>query len=342
MTRAQARPGFAVATAMFALVVVGALAIGTLLAATTELRAGSGAIHQARAIMAAELGLEQAIAQWSRGWNGAFARGYGRHWTFSTPEGADVTGSLTRLADDLYLITSEARAGPARRQVARVVRLDAEDPSLHAALGTTHPVDVSASAGIDGADHAPMHWDCPAPGAPAPAVAVLDSTTLSHFGHFDWAALSAVANSRVNLRVTGAAPRFTDEECDTDHPLNWGEPHKWNGGACTSYYPVIYAPSDLVVDGGRGEGVLVVDGDLTLQAGFEFFGAVLVRGALYAGAGGARITGAVVVAAQPDSGAALDGLAIEFSRCTARKSLLELARPVPVVERSWSERFEGQ
>ena len=39
-------------------------------------------------------------------------------------EGAEVTASVTRLADDLYLITSDARAGPARRQIARVVRLD--------------------------------------------------------------------------------------------------------------------------------------------------------------------------------------------------------------------------
>lgn len=341
MTIAQPRSGFAVATAMFTLVVVGALAMGTLFAATHELRAGSDAIHQARAILAADWGLEQTIAHWSRRWNGAFARGYGRRGTFSTPEGAEVSGSLTRLADDLYLITSDAHAGPARRQVARVVRLDAEDPPLHAALGATHPVEGSASAGIDGADHAPMHWDCPAPGPSVPAVAVLDSTRLSHFGHYDWAALSAVANARVSLRVTDAAPRSTDEECDTAHPLNWGEPHKWNGGPCTSYYPVIYAPSDLVVDGGRGEGVLVVDGDLTLQAGFEFFGVVLVRGGLYGGPGGARITGAVVVAAQPDSGAALDGIAIAFSRCAARKSLLELARPVPVIERSWSERFHG-
>ena len=146
---------------MFALVVVGALAMGTLFAATTELRAGSDAIHQARAIMAAELGLEQTIGFWRREWNGAVGRGYGRSWTFSTAEGARVTGSLTRLADDLYLIAANARAGPARRQVARVVRLDATDPEPRAALAASGSVDLSASFGIDGADHAPAQWDCP-------------------------------------------------------------------------------------------------------------------------------------------------------------------------------------
>lgn len=336
----RCREGFAVATAMFALVVVGALAMGTLFAATSELRAGSDAIHRARAIMAAEVGLEQTMTGWSREWNGAFARGYGRRWMFSTPEGASVTGSLTRLADDLYLITSDARAGPARRQVARVVRLDAADPRVPAALTASGPVNPSGSPGIDGADHVPARWDCPAPGAPVPSVASTDTTRALSFGQFDWATLPAVANSRVSLRVTGAAPRGTDEECDTTDPLNWGEPHKWNGGSCASYYPVIYAAGDLVVDGGRGQGMLIVDGDLTLQAGFEFFGVVLVRGALFGGPGGGRITGAVLLVAQRDSASTLDGIAIDFSRCAVRKSLLELARPVPVVERSWSERFD--
>jgi hypothetical protein len=103
---------------------------------------------------------------------------------------------------------------------------------------------------------------------------------------------------------------------------------------------LIYSPGDLVVDGGRGEGMLIVDGSLTLQAGFEFFGVVLVRGALFGGPGGGRITGAVLLAQQRDSASTLDGIAIDFSRCAVRKALLELARPVPIAERSWSERFE--
>ena len=133
MNGAPSRQGFAVATAMFALVVVGALAMGTLFAATTELRAGSDAIHQARAIMAAELGLEQTIALWRREWNGAFGRGYGQSWTFSTAAGARVTGSLTRLADDLYLIPpmrapERLDAGGARRRWMHRPQLSAAPP----------------------------------------------------------------------------------------------------------------------------------------------------------------------------------------------------------------------
>jgi hypothetical protein len=333
-------PGFAVATAVFALVVVGALAMGTVFAATHELRSGSAAIHQARAVMAAELGIEQTIATWNRQWNGAFARGFGRTSTLSTPEGAVLTVRVTRLGDELFLITSDARAGPARRQVARVVRLQAEDPPLLGALAARAATDVDASAGIDGSDRAPEGWDCP-PSSPAlPSFVVADTGTLLRFGHFDWDELVEVANTRVSQHVTGPAPRSTDEECDTTDPNNWGEPTRSNGGPCTGYFPVTHAPGDLIIDGGRGQGLLLVDGDLTLKGGFEFFGALLVRGALRGGPGGARITGTVSMAALRATEPALDGIAIDFSRCTAQKALLGISLPVPIAERSWYEGFE--
>jgi uncharacterized protein YukE len=336
MTYGSARPGFAVATAVFALVVIGALALGTLFAATHELRAGSEAMQQARATMAADLGVESAIAAWQRPWNGALARGYGRTWAQSTAEGVDLTMSVTRLADELFVVAADARVGPARREVAKVVRLDASDPSLLAAVTSIHPVDVSQAMGSDGVDRVPVGWDCPAPGLAVPVVSVTDTSTLLRFGQLDWSTLAALANAHVGGRVTGVTPRVTDEECDIADPMNWGEPHKSNGGSCTSYYPVIHASTDLVVDGGRGEGTLIVDGNLTLQGAFEFFGAVLVRGALIGGPGGARITGAVSIAGPAST---LDGITIQFSRCAARKALLTVASPAPIVDWSWSERF---
>ena len=334
--------GFAVATALFTLVVIGALAIGTLYAATHELRGGTDAIHQARAVMAAELGIEQTLAAWSREWNGALGRGYGRSWTSSTAEGAQLTIGLTRLTDDLFLITSEARAGPARRRVARVVRLDVDDPVLQAALLATAVIDSTPSPGVDGSDHPPAQWDCPAPGPPLPAIVVADTTSALRLGQFDWLTLVGLAHSRVTVRVTGAAPRVSDEECDTAAPENWGEPNRWMGGPCTGYYPVIHAPSDLVMDGGRGQGVLVVEGNLTIQGGAEFTGVVLVRGAVLDGPGGGRVTGALSMAGQGATPPSLGGTLIGFSRCAARKALLGIAMPKAVIERSWSELFLDQ
>jgi hypothetical protein len=198
---------------------------------------------------------------------------------------------------------------------------------------------IDTIAGVDASDHLPAQWDCPAPGTALPAIAITDTTSALRFGQFDWPALVGLANARVSVRVTGATPRVSDEECDTTAPDNWGEPNRWLGGPCTGYYPVIHAASDLVVDGGRGQGVLVVDGNLTLQGGFEFTGAVLVRGALRGGPGGGRITGMASVAGQGATSSALDGITVAFSRCAARKALLGIAMPVAVIERSWSEWF---
>ena len=341
MSASRDREGFAVATAVFTIVVIGALAMGTLFAATHEMRAGADAIYQARAIMAAELGVEQTIATWEREWNG-LARGYGRRWTGSTSEGAQLVTGVTRLADDLLLITSEARAGPARRLVARAVRLDVRDPPLFAALVTTAPRDTAGAAAIDESDHVPLQWDCPTPGPAVPAIAVSDTTAALHFGHFDWPALVRVAMTSLTVRVTGAVPRVSGEECDTSVPQNWGEPNRSNGGPCTGYYPVIHAPSDLVVDGGRGQGVLIVEGNLTIQGGFDFTGVVLVRGAVIGGPGGGRITGTMSIATQGATPSSLDGISIDFSRCAARKALLGIAMPIALTERSWSEGFYEQ
>lgn len=335
------RHGFAVATALFTIVVIGALAMGTLFAATQELRAGAGAIHQTRAVMAAELGIEQTIAGWRREWNGALARGYGRSWTSSTIEGAQLVVGVTRLADDLFLITSEARAGPARRLVARAVRLDVRDPPVLAALVMVGAFD-STRITSDGSDHVPAQWDCPAPGLAHPAIVVTDTATALRFGHFDWPELVGVANASLTVRISGASPRASGEECDTTVPENWGEPNRSNGGPCTGYFPVIHAPSDLVIDGGRGQGILIVEGNLTIQGAFDFTGVVLVRGAVIAGAGGGRITGTMSVAGQGATTSSLDGISIEFSRCAARKALLGIAMPEAVVERSWSEWFSEQ
>ena len=336
------RPGFAVATALFTLVVIGALAMGTLFAATHERRAGTDALHQARAVMAAEWGVEQVIAMWRREWNGALARGHGRTWTRATSEGARLVIGVTRLADDLFLVTSEARAGPARRQVARAVRLDVRDPPLVAALVATGALDTTGVTAVDGLDRAPPQWDCPPPAMAIPAIAITDTASALRFGHFDWAALVGAANTSLTVRVSDVAPRASGEECDTGVAENWGEPNRSNGGPCTGYYPVIHAPSDLVVDGGRGQGILIVEGNLTIQGGFEFAGAVLVRGAVIAGPGGGRILGTMSIASQGATPSSVDGISIGFSRCATRKALLGIAMPIAVVERSWSEWFPEQ
>ena len=80
--------------------------------------------------------------------------------------------------------------------------------------------------------------------------------------------------------------------------LNWGEP--WypavpaTASVCQNWFPIIYRPGNLKLQGGRGQGILLVDGDLELAGGVEFFGIVLVKGRLNTTGNGNKINGAVM------------------------------------------------
>jgi hypothetical protein len=100
----------------------------------------------------------------------------------------------------------------------------------------------------------------------------------------------------------------------------------------------LYAPADLVVDGGEGQGLLLVDGSLTLAGGAVFAGMVVVRDSLTL-LPDARISGLVRVggAVTLGSGAGLRGRA-----CAALLALQgrpELYRPIRVPGGSWIRPF---
>src|SRR5690348_16246186 len=65
------RRGFALTVALVAIVIIGALIVGVFFAATQEYRIGRNTVLQARALTAAEYGLNNIVStgQWSKSWN---------------------------------------------------------------------------------------------------------------------------------------------------------------------------------------------------------------------------------------------------------------------------------
>jgi hypothetical protein len=100
----------------------------------------------------------------------------------------------------------------------------------------------------------------------------------------------------------------------------------------------LYASADLIMDGGEGQGLLLVDGGLTLAGGAVFAGIVVVRDSLTLLpdariSGLARVGGAVTLR----SGAELRGRA-----CAALLALQgrpKLYRPVRVPGGAWIRPF---
>ena len=100
------------------------------------------------------------------------------------------------------------------------------------------------------------------------------------------------------LLLNGVAPIVAGGTCAASTiPANWGEPnHAVPASPCESYFPVIHVAGNLKLTSGRGQGILLVDGDLEVAGNFSFMGAVIVRGGLKMSGTGNKIVGATMAA----------------------------------------------
>src|SRR5688572_31558686 len=104
------RRGFALATAVGAIALVGALVAGAFVASTAEFRTGRDAIQQTRAFAAAEYGNSALRSNWNNAWNNSMMRGDTLIRTYDAG-GAAAAVRVTRLNEGIFLVTSEASAG---------------------------------------------------------------------------------------------------------------------------------------------------------------------------------------------------------------------------------------
>ena len=361
------RSGFALPVAVFAIVIIGALVAGAFFASTQEFRIGANTLQQTRALGAAEFGLTQTQANWNGTWNTTMQRGQVQTLTPVTSDGSVARVRVTRLNDQAFLIAAEGSSGQARRRTARLLVLNLPQINFLAALTARGGTRIGGSSFIDGNDHTYPGWDCPAPGPAKPGIAASDTSQITtsgcqnynciagnpkvvedpaaadtntyfNFGSINWAELRAMASKVVTGSVQGVAPSATGGACDTGVLTNWGEPLKGIGAPCTDYYPIIYSPGDLTLNTGRGQGILLVEGNLQVQGGFEFFGPVIVRGTLRTAGEGGHFNGGVLAAnVDLDQNVVIGNAVISYSRCAILKALNGSATPATAVERAWYE-----
>jgi len=170
--------------------------------------------------------------------------------------------------------------------------------------------------------------------------AAADTSTYFNFGSLDWAQLTAMANKILSGNIQGIGPTVANGTCNVADFRNFGEPVKTGQTAspCENYYPIIYSPGSLTLNTGRGQGILLVEGDLEVQGGFEFYGPVIVRGTLKTAGQGGHFNGGVMAAnVQLDQNVVIGNAVISFSRCTILKALNGSATPTSAIERSWFE-----
>jgi cytoskeletal protein CcmA (bactofilin family) len=373
----QSQQGVAMIMALGAIVIIGVLMGSVLFVSTQDYRVGSNTVRTARATAAAELGLNRVPVDWNLADNTALTIGNTRTKTYTAPGGATANVVITRLDGPFFWAVSEGYAGgmgsqaSARRRYGVLFRLNMPNVNFMGAITTQGNTTVSGNVTVNGNDAAPAGWSgCGgtqnvAGAAISPTTtatvngsvtlngsppvlttpAAGDSNTYFNYGNSNYQSLAAAANLTYagGTLLTGIAPIIAGGVCQASlTPANWGEPnHATPAGACDTYFPIIHVLGDLKVTTGRGQGILLVDGDLTVAGSFTFDGAVIARGGLKMSGTGNKIVGAVMAASvSVNDDVSLSGnTSLLYSSCALQSALSASAYPTQAMQRAWVDLF---
>ena len=375
--------GIALAVAIFALVVIGALVAGTFYAGRLEQQTGRNTFMAAQAAEAAEAGLKDAIVTQTA--TGLLAlnvdddlSGGGTKLTDLKIGGSTVVErKINRLTENVFLVRSLAtRANPsggqlASRSIGQLIRLMQADININAGLTALGDVAITGGAEVTGLDGVPPTWvdpdvDCPPLGnvtgvrhndgkltiTGAGAIggqpdSILDPTLNTTDMKETFNKLKVLATLIVNNpNPPATVPAYTatvPPRCDTKVEFNWGEPMVPDD-PCFDYFPIIYHYGNLKLQGGRGQGMLLVEGDLTASGGMVFFGPVMVTGTLSTTGNsgqGAKFYGGVIAGnvALDDLSKLAGGALVSYSSCAIHRALQNSATIGTLAERSWVQLY---
>jgi hypothetical protein len=367
----------ALAMAMFAIVVIGALIAGAFFASTQDFRIGSNSLTAQRAFTAAEFGLNKMMAGWQQEKNLTVAIGSDTTATYQVGDGSTSKVTVTRLNGATYWFVSEGTSGvgttvETKRRTSMVMRLAIPSIKVGGAVTLAGGGTVKGSAQVSGKNINPSGWDCANyPGRDTTGVAYAPGTSLTvqkasnvvgtpssyadpnagvdgnyiKYGDESWNSLAANADVKVlTNNPPDPAPDGTATTCNHTQN-NWGEP--WRSATnlnavkgCETYFPIIYVTQDLQVNNGRGQGVLLIEGSLTVNGRFEWNGIIVVKDDINRGNGTPVITGAVMArnANIADAGTQILGNAtFQYSQCAIQSAMQGSARLLPAHERAWAE-----
>ena len=373
------RPGFAMFMALGALVIIAVLISASSFITLQETRLGQNSLVNSRAFTAAEYGLNKIQADWDKTPNLAMANGASFDTSYVLSGQGTCKVRYTRLNNETFWIVSEGRASPgnntsasrtAVKRVGAILRLRIPTIRANGAVTVNGNINVQGSPQVDGNNHIPSGWtgcDAAAPnmaGIVAPPTAsvsiqkadqvignpqvvrdalVADSNTYIRYGDETWNTLVSMANvTLTNGNPPDAAPTLlADGSCNKASVTNWGEPWRSAGyvDACKNYFPIIYSTTSLALNGGRGQGIMLVDGDVRINGNFEWYGLIVARDDLVKGNGNATLVGAIMArnAQIADNSEVLGNITVNYSQCSLERAMRGSAQVVQAKERAWTE-----
>jgi hypothetical protein len=350
--------GAALAIVLWALVVGGVLLTLVTILAVQEQRAAGALRREERGLVGAErVGAELFAGMTAGKLRDDLPRTFDSLTLFS---GGDWSALIRRLTSEVVLLEVAPRSpvGPASREAAGVrlgwlLRPRPDSLPAVAAVSVGGPVALGDGVVISGADEiAPGVDSCPPDsaiaGIAAPSVVISGSAQLlgsppellqatGDPGVFDR------FSERATIVLPGGtyttSPATVGTSCDLQRSTNWGDP----GGAvapCSGYFPLVRVDGDLTLDGGIGQGILLVNGDLRVNGPFTFHGVMIVKGAVDITAP-TDVRG-ILAAAELRSGAGpVTSLKVHYSKCIVSKSLDFSAPLSPLSSRAWIQLFQA-
>lgn len=372
------RKGIAIVAALGGIVVIGALIAGVFFVSSQESQISEGSLVHERAFRAAELGLNTTLATWDNVAMYSMPIGGMDTMAYSGTGWVDTVVVTKLTAKAYSLLSSATagtgRLARSRKQTLLSIRLSSPDFDFLGALTVRGSTQIGGSSFINGANTNPSTWSaCPVPTDTLAGVAIADSTQITYsgcstgscvagsprvlqdptagdttnyfeFGDEDWATLTAAANKIITGSATFSSinPSVTNGVCNTSVASNWGAPtHTTPANPCENYFPIIHSKgstSTLKLTGNKGQGILLVDGDLEISGGFEFYGPVIVRGRIKSTGTGGKLNGGVMAAnVDLEQNTVLGDATITYSSCAVEKAIAGAANPRRISQRAWTE-----
>ena len=166
----------------------------------------------------------------------------------------------------------------------------------------------------------------------------MTAASLFTFADLTYDDIAQIANHQLDGSVNPKVQPSLDAggECDRSDPNNWGAPEDPNH-PCFDYFPIIHITNGVELTGNRaGQGILLMDADITLTSPFRFYGILLMQDDLELNAqsqvfGGALVGGDFKIQGNKPR--------VYYSQCAVKRAvrLSRLANGHLLPRRAWVE-----
>ena len=312
------REGFALAVAMVAIVVIGALIAGAFFTSTQEYRIGRNSLMDQRAFAAAETGVNEPIQGWLRTRNITMNIGTSFVDTLNIAGGSYAIRRFTKTDTSTYWVIADGyaggRTGPlaSHHRINAIYRIATPSFNILGALTVRGQVEVQGSSKVDGMDQIPDQWTtsgiCPAASGGKAGVSAPDTSLVCNG--------PCPENKSEKQRIYGDPPQSQNPAAaDTNTYYKYGD-QNWktlttnaditlsggnyktlpnaSGSTCNTSDPYNWGDPARTTACADYFPIIFIDGDLKLQANSRGQGVLLVNGDMEM-AGGFEFNGILIV-----------------------------------------------